>query len=511
MSTTKFFRFPWATSGDKTPIPDAVQPSGTVSYTEGFGFDYERDPATDPLAKRVPRDETNQLYSDITENLRSWQLAGLPEWVTAAQNGGTPVNYPINAMVRHNLGGTFLAYQSLIDNNTVEPGSDPTKWAVVTPFSFSALEASATEALAGSVGGKVITPRRMATAVQRGEWTYATASGTANALIVNLSPTATARPKILLIKATLANTASAVTINVNGLGFYPIVARGGEALRRGDIQPGPQLLLDNGSAYELVGSGGTLRTPLQADLNLYVSTTGSDSNDGLDPARPFLTLQKAWSEIVSNYDLNGFVATVNIADGTYNAGVSATSAPLGGNSGAGSVIFKSSSGNAANVTVTAAAGNTFLAQGGASYTLQDITVSATGTLASAVVAGPGGIIAVSGLRFGAATQAQLNASGGFIQASGNYSVVAGAPYHAVASFPGVFTNAGRTITLVGTPAFSGAWVYCEQGRVDSSSTLYSGGATGSRYDVRANGVLRIGGVTLPGNAVGTQATGGQVT
>lgn len=98
----KFFRFPWASTGDKTSIPDTAPPSGAVSYPQGFGPDYERDPATDPLAKRVPRDETNQLYYDITSNLQAWQLANAPEWVDAAQNGGVSVTYPINALVRYN-------------------------------------------------------------------------------------------------------------------------------------------------------------------------------------------------------------------------------------------------------------------------------------------------------------------------------------------------------------------------------------------------------------------------
>ena len=90
---TKFYQQPFAASGDTgTPIPEAVQPSGSVSYAQGFGPDYAREQGVDPLAKDVPREETNQLFKDITDNLAFWQRQGAPEWVTSAQNGGTPTD-----------------------------------------------------------------------------------------------------------------------------------------------------------------------------------------------------------------------------------------------------------------------------------------------------------------------------------------------------------------------------------------------------------------------------------
>ena len=117
----KFFRFPWAASGDKTTIPDVAPPSGAVSYPQGFGPDYERDPSIDPLAKRVPRDETNQLYYDITSNLRDWQVGGLPYWAAASQNGGTAVTYPAGSIVRHDHSGEFVNYIALTETSG-QPG-----------------------------------------------------------------------------------------------------------------------------------------------------------------------------------------------------------------------------------------------------------------------------------------------------------------------------------------------------------------------------------------------------
>lgn len=125
----KFFIQSFATAGDKTAIPEPVQVSGSVSYNQGFGFDYERDQSTDPLAKDVPRQETNQLYFDITDNLGFWQRNGAPVWVTSAENGGSPLPYRAGAIVswRASGGDPFRTYVSRVDANTALP-SDPASW-----------------------------------------------------------------------------------------------------------------------------------------------------------------------------------------------------------------------------------------------------------------------------------------------------------------------------------------------------------------------------------------------
>ncbi|MGJ0509070.1 MAG: gp53-like domain-containing protein [Methylocystis sp.] len=118
MALAKFFRFPFATSGDKAVIPDATQPAGTVSYEEGFGPDYELDPGVDPAAKDVPRDETNQLYFDITTALREYQTFGVPDYIEASQNGGVAFEYAKFARVRWTDGKVYV---SKVDNNADDP------------------------------------------------------------------------------------------------------------------------------------------------------------------------------------------------------------------------------------------------------------------------------------------------------------------------------------------------------------------------------------------------------
>lgn len=118
MALNRFFRFPWATGGDRTPpVPDPVQGDGSVSYTQGWGPDYQR-PKTDPLSKNIDRALTNATLFDITTALQEYQTNGTPDWITNAQNGGVAFPYPLGARVRYTDG--FL-YQSLKAANTSLP------------------------------------------------------------------------------------------------------------------------------------------------------------------------------------------------------------------------------------------------------------------------------------------------------------------------------------------------------------------------------------------------------
>ena len=101
----KFFSQPFAFAGDKAAIPNDAQPSGSVSFNQGFGPDYQAELGVDPDAKPVPRQETNQLYFDITENVGVWQRYGTPEWITAANNGGVAFPYARGVMVRYRASG----------------------------------------------------------------------------------------------------------------------------------------------------------------------------------------------------------------------------------------------------------------------------------------------------------------------------------------------------------------------------------------------------------------------
>jgi hypothetical protein len=127
----KFFRFPFALTGDRTAVPDATQPDGTVSYNEGYGQDYSRPRVSDPLAKNIERIKMNQLFYDLTNSVRQYQTVGFPEFITSSDNGGTPFPYEKGATVRWNNGTTIETYLSLVDNNTELP-SNAANWVIVT-------------------------------------------------------------------------------------------------------------------------------------------------------------------------------------------------------------------------------------------------------------------------------------------------------------------------------------------------------------------------------------------
>lgn len=125
----KFFRIPFADSGDKTTVPDDAQVDGSVSYDEGFGPDYALEQGTDPDALDVPRNKTNELFYDITNAIQLLQTLGAPGWITASDNDGTSYPYAAQALVRYN----DTVWISLVDSNTATPGTDATKWTPIYP------------------------------------------------------------------------------------------------------------------------------------------------------------------------------------------------------------------------------------------------------------------------------------------------------------------------------------------------------------------------------------------
>lgn len=119
----KFFRFPWATAGDKTAIPDTTQVSGAVSYQQGYGPQYEL-AQSDPSSRDIERDKNNQLHGDITTALQEYQINGVPDWIVAAQNGGAAFPYAFLSRVRYSDG---LVYVSAVAGNISTPGTN-TDW-----------------------------------------------------------------------------------------------------------------------------------------------------------------------------------------------------------------------------------------------------------------------------------------------------------------------------------------------------------------------------------------------
>lgn len=153
-----FFRVPFASNGDTSNIPEAVTPDGSVNWPQGWPLDYEKDMDADAHAKAVEREVMNFMFNAVTVALRQYQTAAFPEFITAADNNGSPFSYSSGTVVRYRSSSTtaFKNYVSLINNNTSTPGTDPAKW---QEFIFS--EASEQEATEGKSGTLIISPRRL--------------------------------------------------------------------------------------------------------------------------------------------------------------------------------------------------------------------------------------------------------------------------------------------------------------------------------------------------------------
>lgn len=260
------------------------------------------------------------------------------------------------------------------------------------------------------------------------------------------------------------------------------------------------------------------RIRLAGNTTFYVSPSGSDSNNGLTSGTPWLTLQHAYNALQATYDLNGFTATVQLANGTYTSGVVASGGVVGA-SGAASVVFNGNVGSptSVSVAVSSAGAACYSAGAGAAFTIQNQQLSSTGSGSSnAVAVSPGGVVNVgTGTVFAACTYAHLFCVlQGSLNITGNYSITGGAQAH-YSSSGALQVGGGVTITLVGTPAFSSAFCLTTTlGLVFFSATnaTFTGSATGVRYVVSGNAVVSTNGAGstyLPGNSAGSTATGGQ--
>ncbi|WP_185634050.1 hypothetical protein [Burkholderia stagnalis] len=256
------------------------------------------------------------------------------------------------------------------------------------------------------------------------------------------------------------------------------------------------------------------RTRLKANTTFYVNaSTGSDSNSGLSSGAAFATIQRAWDVISRNYDLNGFVATVNIANGSYGALNASGGPPNSFYDGA--IVFNGNTASPGSVTMTSNnVSGTAFAQG-AFFTIQGVTLTSSGG-SNSMFAAVGGRIIFNNVIFGSSAQSHIVASGGgSAVATGPYTISGGASNHYSTDTGGLIFVPGQTVTLSGTPSFSTAFALVRWCAVLAvTSTTFTGSASGARYSVIGNGVVTgTGGSAtyLPGSVAGSTASGGQYT
>ncbi|MFA5899033.1 MAG: DUF2793 domain-containing protein [Hyphomicrobium sp.] len=263
--------------------------------------------------------------------------------------------------------------------------------------------------------------------------------------------------------------------------------------------------------FTSLGGGGGGREMLTANRTYYVRTNGSDSNDGLanTSGGAFLTLQKAYDVIAATLDLAGHTVTVQIADGTYTAGLTIAQPWSGG----GAVTFTGNAGTPSNVVVNPTAAtcyNTLCPLPGVlTIANQKLTTTTSG---HGIYMQAPGTIHFSALVFGSLAgsyQAHLYAEvgGANIVATGNYTIDGTAGAHVYAVEGGRIAIFSRTVTLSGTPGFGDCFVSAARlGVIMAHDMTFTGSATGKRFDASNGGLLFTSGAStsyFPGSSAGT--------
>lgn len=255
----------------------------------------------------------------------------------------------------------------------------------------------------------------------------------------------------------------------------------------------------------------TYRPKLTANRTYYVRTDGNDANNGLaDTAGgAFLTIQKAF-DVVSALDCSSYDVTIKVNDGT-RSGASTWRGHLGTGTVTldGNVTTPASC--AINTTSTAIALASLTALTVKGFKLQTSGGGDCFYVASSAVLTLGGAI-----NFGSCAGSHLRTAGGSIICyTSSYTISGGAVRHITASLSGSEVDfSGVTVTLTGTPAWSGEFIVASAcATIGLFSVTFSGAATGKRYTLSMNAVINSYGAGsastyFPGNVNGTVISGG---
>jgi hypothetical protein len=257
---------------------------------------------------------------------------------------------------------------------------------------------------------------------------------------------------------------------------------------------------------------------LVAPLTYYVSTTGSDSNDGLTPATPFRHIMYAKDQMM-RWNNRGTEFTIQCADGTYEERVilptingSGYANLVGNDSNPQNVIIWDNVGSSGNTAAVTVVGENYRIHGIKFISQQGVGLSITiGTCyvwncefgycgSTHMAANYGGRLLIG----------QTGGGTNFIRVSGN------AYYHALASLASDILTGGTPNQLtyyITAPVSIQYWGYSTNNATIAFSVPggFQGAGnvqSGYKYAVTMNAVLSTDQV-LPGTLAGYTNTGGQ--
>lgn len=253
----------------------------------------------------------------------------------------------------------------------------------------------------------------------------------------------------------------------------------------------------------------SVREKLTANRTYYVRTDGSDSNDGLanTSGGAFLTVQKA-VDVVASIDLSIYDVTIIVGAGTWTAHVTLKTLV-----GAGKVVIRGANADMTSTVISTTSANCFDGVFVGHYRLQYMRLSTSGSGDCLQPSGAGAVVSWLDVEFSTCAGSHVVAFGGaYAYSAGSYTISGGANYH-IGGYDCTHARiVGGTVTLTGTPAFSGAFAIASRNAsLVIVNVTFSGSATGKRYAASMNGsILTFSGETfLPGDSAGIKADGGQ--
>ena len=281
------------------------------------------------------------------------------------------------------------------------------------------------------------------------------------------------------------------------------------------------------SAYSLATSwtGTVVQQSLTGNRTYYVSTTGSNSNDGLSVGTAFLTVQKAIDVVTSLLIPPGIQVTIKLSNGTYT-GANVLRCLVGG----GSVVIRGDTTTPSNVVISTdeainwnadslnTSAHCFEATSATNWTLSGLKLQSTvyGHLISAAASS---YIKFDNINFGVASGGFSHiyaTTSSYVLATSNYTISGAAFHHVNVENSATVIVGGRTITFATNPTnFSGNFAEAFGASIAYLNSMVFTNfayATGAKYLAYGNGVIYTNGAStsyLPGNSAGSTSSGGQ--
>lgn len=265
---------------------------------------------------------------------------------------------------------------------------------------------------------------------------------------------------------------------------------------------------------------GRIKVAVGGSLDVYVNaSTGNDANDGLTTGTAKASIQAAVDMISENYDVQGVVPTVHVADGTYTTGV--TLSPLVG--GLGLTLVGNTSTPMNCKIALSGAGACCTALSGAHLSVSGFALESThGSGGSpwdapgcGLAAWNGGQIGFDNIAFGQCSVAHINGGTGVIVtnfAGAPVSIYGDAAAHMLVGIPGATVNVSgadcQILNAVSISVFANAAGPC---MILASGAVYGGASsvTGQKYTVGYGALITVGGDInfFPGTVAGDSFTG----